>query len=272
MKNYLLTIGIIVSLSLFVSCDKGGLNADIDDLGNNKEIVTCLIGNWTEVYNRTITNIHFLSNGEGYRRVLSSDEGIWHRYFTWKVVDNMLNINYPADEYNYEDSVVYEVSIISEGNIELVTTHTGAVSKYDRLSKDGTTNIDYKSTPFESFIKIYGTYYAISKVVQRCNHGTGTNANMKHLQFFGPNGQLEPVGARFMYSTPYYEGIDSEWHDGTYKIDSDSGYWIYGGMYYYRSSGSSRCNGTLKIKTVGKIKYYDFNLDGRDVIGHCVAR
>lgn len=102
----------------------------------------------------------------------------------------------------------------------------------------------------------------------RCDHATGTEGSMKHLFFFGANGKLEPISARFMYSTPYYEGIDKEWYDGTYKIQSKNGYYIYGGLYCINNSWSSRCDGELKIESSGKIMTLDFELDDGDAVGH----
>lgn len=86
--------------------------------------------------------------------------------------------------------------------------------------------------------------------------------------FYGANELLSPIGVRFMYFTPYYEGINKEWGDGTYTISSKSGHWIYGGVYTHDGAQSYRCDGKLTIKTSGKTKYFDFNLDDDDAVGH----
>lgn len=116
--------------------------------------------------------------------------------------------------------------------------------------------------PYENYIHCqfghYG-YTELTKVEMQCEHGKGTDANFKYLRFMGSNGSFYPNGAMIHYSTPYYEGIDKYWADGTYKVNTGSGYWTYvfklqlDGKFITRDE-----EGTLTIKTNGKIKTLDY--------------
>ena len=230
--------------------------------GNNRnELEAKVIGEWRRV-NNSKESIYILENGEGYEERLKSNGGILWCPFEWKVDSDKFirrNLNSTSDH-------IYDLTFNDDGNIILQSDILSY--EYKQISKNGTTNVNYKGTPYPNYICIFGYYYELSEVVMRCDHATGTEANMKHLFFFGANGSMEPIGARFMYSTPYYEGIDKMWYDGTYNIKSKSGYYIYGGVYCLNNYWESRSDGKLTIKSSGKIMTLDFNLDDGDAIGH----
>lgn len=111
-------------------------------------------------------------------------------------------------------------------------------------------------------------YVELTKVEMQCEHGKGTEPNYKYLRFFGANGQVSPNGAVILYTTPYYEGIDKYWSDGTYKVNIGSGLWHY--IIHPYINGYNACNqehdGKLTIKSSGNIMVIDYKSD--DIIMH----
>ena len=229
--------------------------------GSTNELELQLIGEWRNVSNSKET-LYILENGEGYVEKLKSYDGISWSPFVWTAENGQLTRKYFTSDSEY----IYDVSFDENGNMTL--TSDSISKEYKLISKEGTTNVNYKKPPYTNYICIFDYYYELYEVVMRCDHATGTEANMKHLFFYGANGKLEPIGARFMYATPYYDGIDKKWGDGTYTIRSSSDYYVYGGIYCLNNSWSSRCDGKLTIKSSGNIMTLDFTLDSGDAVGH----
>lgn len=222
-----------------------------------------LYGTW--IYKSSSEYYSFLENGEGYRLVYAKNDGKYYHAFTWTLQDSLLNITYFEDKYFNAASNDYQIAICNADTLKYSNDKFTYMLR--RLNTNSTTGIDYHNPPYVNYLRVNGVYYPLCSAVMRCDHAIGTNANMKYLFFYGTNNLLQPTGAYFMYSTPYYEGINREWADGSYTIQSQSGFWIYGGCYTYNSYMSNRCDGQLTIKTVGQVKYFDFTLNG-NVFGH----
>lgn len=228
--------------------------------GQGNDYKKGLVGTWS--YNGK--RYYYLSDGYGYVQEENKYDGIYREAFEWNIKDSILSLNYLNDDFSFS----YIISSISKDTMLLKDYDDYYKRVFQRINSIGTTTVDYKKPPFTSYICIYGYYYELSKVVSRCYHGAGTESNSKHLTFFGSNGEMEPIGAHFMYFTPYYEGINKDWYDGTYILNEDSGYWTYGGVYCNKNSWSLRCEGKLKIKSMNNYIIYDFNMDDGDAIGH----
>lgn len=221
-----------------------------------------LMGTWKEPHFSNTILYHFLESGGGYYEEKNSYDGYKLSPFTWTIKGMTLEITWEKGNKR-----TIEISSIVDGN--LVGYISNIEIKLAQISTERTTDFDYKKPPYVNYVRYYdGFYYELTKAVMRCNHANGTNSNSKYLQFFGPDGYLDPIGVVFTYFTPYYEGIDKEWYDGTYIINRKSGFWIYGAFYTMRGVDSGRCDGKLTIKTAGEIKFLDFNLDDGDLIGH----
>lgn len=232
----------------------------------NSPVGKNIIGTWS----RGDGHYYYLNDGNGYCEEEDSYDGIFRSAFKWSVEDNVLKVVYLGSSTTYK----YEVSISGE-SMSLTEIKKdgkkGNAKTYERINRKGTTTVKYKEPPFTNYVCINGYYYYISKAKIFCEHSKGRESNFKYIQLFGENESLSPTGVVFCYSTPYYEGITKEWSDGTYKIKSQSGFWIYGAFYNWRKQTSSRCDGTLTIKTVKSIKIFDFTLDDGEVEGHLVG-
>lgn len=267
-------IVVVLSSLIFIACDKSNDEFN-DEIGINTEnpLVKRMIGTYSKPSNFSYKQpyiYYYLSDGNGYIEQKESYDGVYRRAFTWRINNDKLIMTYAYDEYYGDFEQIYTISFDSEGNLTLIDSKNKSVV-YSKINNNTTTSVKFKEAPFVNYIRIYGIYYSLSYVSMKCDHATGTGANMKHLMFFGANGSMEPIGARFMYSTPYYEGIDKYWSEGTYRIQQKSGYWIYGGIYCYAKYWNERSNGTLKIKRTNNIMELDFNLDNGDAIGHYVG-
>ncbi len=268
------TVAVMLCSLLFISCSKS--DEDYNGSGGSGANTTNpfakkLVGTYTRTSSYSEPYYYYyLGDGNGYQEQAQSNNGIYRQVFTWTMDGDKLTIIYDGDEYYTTSEYSYIVSFDSEGNLTLLDSKNQSTI-YTKINNNATTNVKFKEPPFASYIRIYGAYYELSRASMSSDHGTGTGANFKHLMFFGTNDLMQPIGARFMYSTPYYEGIDKYWSEGSYNINSDSGYWIYGGTYCYRNSWSSRCDGKLKIKKTNNIMVFDFNLDDGDAIGHFVG-
>lgn len=260
MKRFLLYV---LALVLVAACEE--INSDFQD-PNVDNIESPIIGAWsrTDIYT---TTYYFLNNGEGYlEKLKKSSDGILRNSFDWKLEGDLLIIKF----HNSSSEHIYDVEFDTDGGLTLSSDgyKYEYKDKYKRVSKDGTTDVDYKNPPYRNYMCIFGYYYEVSKVVMKCDHSTGTESNSKYLIFFGSNGLTEPVGVRFMTFTPYYDGINATWYDGVYKIKSDYALYQYGATYCVNNSWSSRCDGKLTIETLGNITIIDFTLDDGDVTGH----
>lgn len=172
--------------------------------------------------------------------------------FTWDIVNSCI----VRTRLDHGYKVTIEFELLENGNMKRSS------AEYKKISDDGTTDVDYKSPPFKSYILYAETYYyELTKAVMRCNHATGTESNSKYLQLFGENGLLDPTGVVFCYFTPNYEGIDKYWPDGKYTLTSKSSNWVYGGWYIVQGADSYRLDGELTIETQNQMKYIDFEFE-----------
>ena len=269
MKKNLLLFGILC-LILCISCDSNSQEMSQEDL---KQVQ--IIGKWKfqyEGYWSTDTYFHFLEDGNGYKesfKTSNKDNGINRIPFTWNILDSVLTIHYmPIDPYFSKSTKEYTISNISEDLLILNHIKTKDYNTYTRINSEGTTSIRYKSLPYVNYVRINEFYYELSFAEMSCKHAVGTGSNGKFLQFYGSNESLDPIGIIFNYFTPYYEGINKEWSDGTYLIRSSGNHWVYRCFYIWRGASYNGCTGKLHIKTVNNIKIFDFSLDDSDVVGH----
>ncbi|MBQ7342485.1 MAG: hypothetical protein IJW42_04425 [Alistipes sp.] len=261
---------------LFISCGKlddlflleFGSNQNEGSAGTNTKnpLAKKLFGTYKD---ESGTYYYYLSDGNGYCESAESNNGIYRRVFTWSLDNDNLTRIYLRDGYYAGQQIVGSISFDSEGN--LILTGSKGSTTYKRVNNNATTTVKYKEPPFVNYIRIFGIYYKLSSVTMRCFHSSvGTESNFKYLFFYGENGEYKPIGAMFDYCTPYYEGIDKYWSEGSYRITSDSGFWTYG-VRYYRVGEYSAKEGILKIKRSNNIMTFDFNLDDNDVVGHFVG-
>ncbi len=264
MKKYLILLNVLLVSISFVACSD-----DSDSWGGSKDSTrNKIVGTWMDASGKIRSTYYYLKDGNGYDEFTKSDDGVFRRTFKWNLEDDVLTVDYDKDDYFANSNNSYYVSFDTEGNMTLTNVKTNKQSGYVKINNKGTTSVNYKNPPFVNYVRIYGYYYELTKAIMKCDHGVGTQSNSKDLMFYGANEKLSPIGVRFMYFTPYYEGINKEWGDGTYTIKSKGDYWVYGGVYTHNSSQSYRCDGRLTIRTSGKTKSFDFNLDDGDAIGH----
>ena len=261
LKKQLMLVNLLLVLFGCVACTK-----DSDSMGGgNNSTKKRIVGTWIDTNDKLY---YYLNDGNGYTEYTKSDDGVFRRAFEWTLEEDVLTEAYAKDDYFADANISHIVSFDSEGHITLTNTKNNKQATYRKINDKGTTSVKYNNPPFINYVRIYGYYYELSKAVMRCEHGNGTQSNGKYLNIFGANELMSPIGVWFNYFTPYYEGIDKEWADGTYKLSTKSSHWVYGGAYTYKGNMSGRCDGKLTIKTSGKIKYFDFNLDSGDAVGH----
>lgn len=257
-KNYkFIKIFLVILLSM-TACDKNTNNSEISDGNGNSS--AHLIGTWK--LDSVKSYYYLMRDGNGYYESYNSYNGIYKRSLKWEADNYTITIELLKDDYYSSSTSSYTISENS-GTLQFSS------KKYVYTKISGTvTNEDYRSKPYDNYIRIMGYYYELSEAVMRCSHATGTESNFKHLFFNGTNGTTDPYGAIFAYATPYYEGINKEWLDGSYSIKQGGSHWIYTGWYYHKGSSLGQCEGKLNIKTSGKIKVFDFNLSDGDCVGH----
>lgn len=261
---YLSIFSFIICLGL-TACDSDS-NDELNDPISQNKLSRELIGTWQ--YGQKY--YYLLSNGEGFNQGKTSNDGISLETFIWTVNDDILTLYYDESSSTYS----YIIASLEDDVLLLNDEDDGYKREWKRINRDGTSSIDYKKPPYECYIKSWGYYYPISKVITRCYHGYGGESNFKFLQFFGINGKLVPIGAVFELSTPSWDGINGDWPDGTYRITADGNHWVYGGYFIIDSRDSQPCDGSLKIKTVNNIKILDFELNdgnGMSAVGHFVG-
>lgn len=251
----------IFSIFLFMSCGDINNSDLFQNIDKHKNPSNFIIGTWKQ--EGSDAHYYLLENGNGYYESYKKNDGINKRTLNWEIRSDSVWIELVKDGYFPLAKIGYKISENSNAT-QLIKGKT----VYTKIS-DKVINKDYNSKPYANYIRIFGYYYEVSKVVMRCNHGTGTSSNFKFLLFYGANESMTPIGATFSYATPYYEGISKEWNDGSYTIKSGSGHWTYVGWYCNNGANSGQCEGKLQIKTTNKIKKIDFNLDDGDCVGHC---
>lgn len=272
-------LGIIVLLFSFNSCSNSQYS-DIEESIDNgsgsqgNKLAKQLIGTW-KIKNNSATYSYF-ENGEGLYENRNSNGAIFWKWYKWEVTDSIITLNYEADGYSYTKVTPkkFIISYLETGNCiqyEYENGKKGDKWEYTKINNLGTSDIKYNSTPYESYIRIWGYYYPIHKAVMRCFHSTGTEANEQYLQFFGEIDLFNPAGAYLRYATPYYEGIDSYWRDGTYRISSSNSYWVYNFVYAKNNASYKATEGSITIKTANQLRVIDWRVDNGDCIGHFVG-
>ena len=239
-------------LTTFLSaCSSDSEPDDFNSSKNNPD----LIGKWELKQSSTKTKTyHFLSKGKGYADSSFDSSkygnGLYRCHFEWYNDEETIYLRFEDDPEIA--TIKYSVS----GNNLTLNQLT-----YSKISNAGSVDFDYTKKPYDSYIYNGSYYFPLIKVEAKCSHGTGTSANEKYLMFYGINNQITPVGLYFYYATPYYEGIDANWPNGTYKTSSKTGYWTYRIIGRAGRSVFSGNEGTLKIKTAGNLWIFDYEGD-----------
>lgn len=257
LSKYFKVILALLLIFPLVSCGSDNEPEDPNAPNDSSKYPQELIGKWSRALNKsktTIDSYYFLNNGKGYSERVNNSfgSGINYRGFEWNIDNNKLRLKWLADYINKttdEDIIDYKL----KDNTLTIGSHT-----FTHENTNGKTDFDYLSAPFNGCYFLGTYHYEISKVVATCSHGTGTQSNFKHLLFFGENGTLKPCGITVSYSTPYYEGIDNNWSEGTYRITNSSGHWIYK---LFGQIGSQKIDfeeGILTIKKNGKLVNIDY--------------
>lgn len=185
-------------------------------------------------------------------------DGISHSDYIYKLTDNQL------DYYNTSNpSRTYSFSVKIEGDMLYMTKDT----KTWKFSRQSSSAPDlYQCLPYDSYICYGDVYYPLVSAEMKCNHAKGTEANYKFLTLRGTSGtSLMPNSVTFFYTTPYYDGINAEWRNGTYSINEKANsYYTYGinscyiGNKDYQSSMHMIYGGKLKIASSGSLMTIDY--------------
>lgn len=109
-------------------------------------------------------------------------------------------------------------------------------------------------------------YNLVSATMSQHHAGASGNSNWKTLTFSdNENNQL-----KFEYATPYYDGINLDWGEGTYRITQSSSFYQYNASFWRDGKcdfyGSS-LEGKLTIKKPSS-NYYVFDFDLEILKGH----
>jgi len=221
-----------------------------------------LIGKWQRIPEKNSDDLTFYvfnANGTGYYEVHKSYYGIQRDWISkWEIVNGKLVYKWAKSG----STVEREISI---SNDELVMIHNSKYSTYRQINNNPSSGLDYKETPYECYLCYWGVYYPLDVVVKRCEHGTGTEWNSKYIMFRGID---EETWYQIRYYTPYYEGIDNYWPDGTYKVNistsASTSCWQYlGFLYVHGFKDPEDTNGTLKISHTGK--HYKYTYKSEDI-------
>lgn len=221
-----------------------------------------LIGEWWngDVLGK-LKKRYFREDGTGFE-VYSRNEddyGLCYYYFNWNTeTPGILTIKY--DDESKASNKVYSVE---DGNLFIGENKS---DKWRNMGSDVKVEMKPNTKPFQNNYlhnKNTGYYYEISKVVKGCSHaGAGQNMNEKFIHFFGSDGTLTTTGLRIIYNTPSWEGIDSYWSSGTYRMSSSSGAYRYKAIAWCNGSSLSTYEGgTLKISTTSTTVIYEFKDD-----------
>lgn len=114
-----------------------------------------------------------------------------------------------------------------------------------------------------NYLVYQGNYYELSHAEMSQRHdytGTATGTNWKFLTLYSS----DETYIRFQYAVPEWEGIDKEWFEGTYNIQTNSEFWKYSYIIVIdgKVEHTYQQTGTLTIKELsGGYLTIDFELD-----------
>lgn len=250
-----------------ISCDKDEPNDPSQNPSKDKnDLSKSIVGKWYYDDGSQEQYFCFGADGTGYFEAKkykgSFKNSITRRWIQrWEIRNNKLVYKYADSSYESD------CDIKIENKIFYFKYNTSSETPYSRINNNEKYDLKYGATPYGAYIKFFATYYyPLSTVTQSCKHGIGQNANRKFLTFEGPN-----VEYRVLYMTPYYEGIDAVWSDGTYTLNPSyagpADYWVYygngylDGSYQYVDDGNAK----LKISHSGNIYTYTITSPGLEV-------
>lgn len=296
--NRSLLIKVMLVLTLFMgACGDDEPNLENTSSPEEENNQYGIVGSWFNEY--------FTESISGYDLFVFHEDGSFEKYsksqyrqfpiksYTYtgmySLAENTINFQYKRTDLSdyHEDSGIYS---IENSCLSIKKTAFGSFSgNFYKSSFKTLDNIEFgkkyldnpnkeelieQNSPYQNYMYSWYSkdkYIELTKVEMQCEHGKGTQANTKYLRFCGPNGSVSPNGAVILTMTPYYEGIDKNWIDGTYKINTGSGYYKYFIHPYVEGHDwtSDESEGTLTIKTNGNIK--TFNYKSSNTIIHFVG-
>lgn len=242
----------------YYNSDSGsGSSSSSSSSSSSKVTEKNLAGTWKSL-DDTSEYLYITKNNHMTFEAKKSYDGILHEDCVYKLTGDQL------DYYNSADpSISYSFSVKIEGNTLLMTKGT-KTWKFSRMS---TTAPDvYQCLPYDSYISYGSVYYPLVSAEMTCSHAKGTEANYKFLTLRGSSDKsLKPNSVTFVYTTPYYDGINAEWRNGTYVINENArNYYTYGisacyiGNLDYQSTKHLIYGGKLKISTSGSQTTIDY--------------
>lgn len=269
------TKGNYLYYQIIVENDKGSCNSDIKcitlknldpEKTDDEKSAEMIIGKWQLIPSKDsdkLTFYIFNADGTGYYEKYESYDGIQRDWISkWEIINGAVVYKWAGSGSTVERKILIS-------NDELVMNADSKYSKtYRRINNNPSSGLDYKETPYECYLCYSGVYYPLDVVVKKCEHGSGMEMNLKYIWFRGVD---DEIWYQIRYFTPYYEGIDNYWPDGTYKVNvptsATTSCWQYLGFLYihnfYSSNWIEDTNGTLKISHSGK--YYKYTYKSVDV-------
>ncbi len=233
------------------------------EISEDEKIAEMLVGKWQRIPKTTRDNMAFYvfnADRTGYFQEHEWYDGIQRDWISkWEIVNSKLVFKWAGSGRTVE----WEISISDD---ELVMINSAKYSTtYRHINNSQTSSLDYKETPYKCYVCCLGVYYPLDVVVKQCEHGVGTEWNSKFITFRGVD---ESIWYQIRYFTPYYEGIDNYWPDGTYKVNvpttASTSCWQYlGFMYVHGMKPCEDTNGTLKISHTNK--HYKYTYKSEDI-------
>ena len=231
-----------------------------------------LVGEWWyRSSSDRLKKIYLCANGKGYEINIRDDKdfGIYYRGFVWDTPESgMYTVRYDDGSTTFE----YQYSI--DGNECLMVREGKYKESWSKKSNNADESFDPNQIPFPNnylLNRITGYYYEIAKVTSGCDHaGPGDNYNEQFLHFFGSTEQITTTGLRIVYYTPRWEGIDSYWASGTYKMSLTAGAYRYSSMAWCNGVSLDTYDGRLKISRTKSFTTYDY--DDEDVKLHVLVQ
>lgn len=246
-------------------CNFKSINNNTQDSSENPSeptsedelLSTKLIGKWKYSDRFYEYYYFFAENGQGYYQTINSDAipGIYRSWIAdWKIENGTLCLKY-VGATSYTKITKFE--FISDSQLILRSETLSRVNNHKEL------DISFKKEPYDNYIKYLGTSYPLDYVKKQMIHSSGTDNNEKYLRFQGLD---QDVWYDIRYFTPYYEGIDNYWLDGTFRVNTVTSVmtscWQYIGIPCKKFSGADDINGKLTIKHTNN--YYTYSYKSTD--------
>lgn len=272
MKNYkyFFTSIILISFCFFSCDDKHEIDKSVSGSITSGIKGKHLEGTWLDLSNNK-AYYYFTDDGKLTKESNKSSEGFIHVDYNYTIKDSILVTKKTGLSGTSEDE--YTISI--KKDTLFMKNYRGVVSKY--LKVDSEKPNKFNILPYESYLydSRYNTFYPIRTATMKADHGTGTLANFKFLILRAEYSEsLLPTGIMFNYSTPYYEGINREWGEGSYQISRSGGYHTYGiTMCYIGGYDASNMldGGTLNISKNSSYMVIDYKDKGGTLV-HFVGK